>query len=397
MADVRLTTKNFLATPPADDDVGHIVDVSDLTADPAGTSFKQRIDVHRTHGDLQVTTYDNAGSIGPSAGEVHLDLTLASFFRVRSNAAVNLLNVANSGAVSIENNLSIISGDIIVSAGDIDVQAGDVDCENITSNGAGVNTFSGTIETSAIISLEMTGAVGQLVANNIMTITSQAGNMIITATAGEILLNPDTLIDFADSNLDNVTGIQIESGAVDPLITDIDDEHFQLWENTTAQMNTSAGLVNEIALWTNLDAVMQRSKPLNYEAAVSWSATVVEIGGAGTYLLGGGSVSIYDIDSNKAWLNINLTGITSNIAPTGGTFRVGNLPFAFIRESSMTVWTFDGGDQNFACIVGRVVNNGGNAEIEFVIQDVIDATFNSLLTGVTMAAGDLRLEGFMYI
>lgn len=398
MADQELFGRPTLLTPPADNDFVWTRDMSDLTDGLNGTDKKQEVSVFRTHGDQQFITLDNAGTLGPDTGEVHLNLTVASFFRVRNNVGTALLSVSNAGSVVVNDSLSITTGNININAGDLIVQAG-----TVTANGAGTNTFGGTVEISAIApTINMNGALGNISCLNSFFVTVSSGNINFNANNGGlgiINLNPGEYVSLQNSPINDIDGIERLSGAADPLPADIANTYFQIWENTTATMQTSGGAVNETSLWTNISGSMYRSKPLNYEAAVSWFPTVVEVGGPGTYLTGG-SVAVYDIDGNKAFLNIELTDINSNVAPSGGTFRISNLPFPYVRDSGMLIWFFNGGDQDFNSISARVVNNGGNAEIEFIFQDPTatpDANLNKVMTEITMTNGNISLCGYMYI
>ena len=244
----RLTDKNFLITPPADNDVVHTVDVSNITADPAGTSFKQEISVHRTHGNNQNTTFNNVATLGPSGANLRLDfISPAVFFRVRDNSSANILTIAeSSGAVIIENNLSIASGDFNINTGDAIIQNGSL---NVQSGGA---DFNGNVDMNGFRIENLL----QITSNNpfFISVTNANAGISMVGAGTTIQLLADTVnVGTGDLNVAGdfrlqAGGVLGRVGAADPTPADIAAGHHAGWYNSGA---------NEFRIWYNNAGVMQ--------------------------------------------------------------------------------------------------------------------------------------------
>jgi len=100
MADVKLTAKTALTTP-ATGDFFHVVDVSDTTSSPAGSSKKI------TYGNLTSNLTGTASNL--TAGNVTTNANLTGEVTSSGNAAI-----LNSTAISNKTEVAAVSGDMVL-------------------------------------------------------------------------------------------------------------------------------------------------------------------------------------------------------------------------------------------------------------------------------------------
>jgi len=275
-----LDSRPILPPPVANDDYIHVVDRSDLTSSPDGTSKQINVSDFRELGDLQNITFNNAGTIGPSGNEVLLDLNqVGSFFRIRDNVNVNVLSVSSVGNVVVEkNNLSITTGDININTGNLIVQQGnittgnvgpsnlimqngDIDIQSGTLDVSGVSTFLGAVSGFRFTGNSLTKISGNMNVSGSAIININAGTQS-NITAGVLEFRVSTTefrfqganINFDSNRINQLNGIQARTGIVDPTIAEVaTGDYIGFFNSVLGQMRiwyNDAGVMRSTAAFT---------------------------------------------------------------------------------------------------------------------------------------------------
>ena len=191
----KVTALTELASQPANGDLFYIVDVSDTTDDPAGTSKRlttsRIIDRARNIVLGEEITIDGLMEIKKSATDVQFD-----FLANTAGIALDVRNLADQNIFQIEGD----TGNVNIPVGDLSVSNGSVSCDGVAVS-SGNNITIGSISIESVANSIDLGAASTLAirdsANaNLLTVEEATGNVEVVSgnlnvPAGNIVV--DTL------------------------------------------------------------------------------------------------------------------------------------------------------------------------------------------------------------
>lgn len=282
-----------LAEEAHDDDLIHIVDVSDPTDNVAGSSKRHRMEhivsKARNINSGEAIDLNGRGEITVDGTHMYIDfnnVTAGGSLYIRDNTDAVLFRFENDGSAIILDDVSMTNGNLNLNNGNLIVQSGNliITLGNVVIGNLSIEAANDSIDLAAASTLSIRNSVNA----NLLTIDESSGNVGIPSGNLNMNNNPITNVagitstnaifistnnasagvsmtgggtntyffvgvstfDMGDSVMNNLNSVQYRSGPADPTPADIPTGCTSNWYNTTA---------TEMRTWANVGGVMLSS------------------------------------------------------------------------------------------------------------------------------------------